>query len=78
MTLFGGFVMTVWVAKRDMKAFVALKVWWPVLFGAGASMMGVFWRREGLLNKAVQEKDKLKAHSVRRQRVCPGGCFIYI
>ncbi|KIM87608.1 hypothetical protein PILCRDRAFT_815180 [Piloderma croceum F 1598] len=64
MILFGGFVATVWVARRSVNGFVALTVWWSIsvlLFGAGASMVGVFWWREGLLNKAVREtemKDK--------------------
>jgi hypothetical protein len=64
MIVLGGIVVTVWVTGRSMKGIVALTVWWPVsvlLFGAGASIVGVFWWREGLLNKAVKKtemKDK--------------------
>ena len=64
MILLGGFVVTVWVAGRSMKGIATLMFWWPVsvlLLGAGASMVGIFWWREGLLNKAMKEtemKDK--------------------
>jgi hypothetical protein len=60
MILFGAFVVTVWVAGRSVKGIVGLTAWWVVsvpLFGAGASVVGVFWWRERLLNEARKEEE---------------------
>jgi len=60
MMLVSTFVATVWVVGWDMKCTVGLVTWWAVsvpLFGAGASIIGVFWWRERLLNEAQKERE---------------------
>ena len=54
------FAATMWVVGRNAKGIVGLVAWWMVsilLFGAGASIVGVFWWRERLLNEAGNETE---------------------
>jgi hypothetical protein len=54
------FAATIWVVDRNAKGIVGLVAWWVVsilLFGAGASIVGVFWWREGRLNEAGNETE---------------------
>jgi hypothetical protein len=58
MMLVSTFAATVWVAGRGLKNIVVLVIWWAVsilLFGAGASLAGVFWWRERLLHEAQKQ-----------------------
>lgn len=65
----GAFFATLWVAERSVKGIVSLLAWWvvsAVLFGPGASIIGVFWWREGLLSKAGK-KARSKKDEVHKQ-----------
>jgi hypothetical protein len=58
--LVGAFAVTVWVVGRSVKSIVGLIAWWVVsvlLFGAGASVVGVFWWRERCLNEGGKESE---------------------
>lgn len=53
------FVSTLWVAGSSVRGLVGLIVWLlvsAVVVGPGASLVGVFWWREGLLNKAQDRR----------------------
>jgi hypothetical protein len=70
MIVLGAFVTTLWVAERSVKGIVGLLAWWVVsvaLFGPGASIVGVFWWREGLFNKAGKGSGPKKDEMRRKQ-----------
>jgi len=66
MIVLSAFIVTLWLAERSIKGIVGLLAWWvisSVLFGPGASIVGVFWWREGLFNKAGRRggpKDEMR------------------
>lgn len=66
MMLVGAFTATVWVLGTSVKGFVGLVAWWVVslaLCGPGATVAGIFWWRERLIQAQNVPKETARKRS---------------